>query len=291
MLSLPTLRSLFFYSKFEGLKCEMKCNRLLLFSGWYSEEPSNDERDVLQGSDLIRDPEFHDLWLSAAQKFLNPSHILITDSNSPRKSPLVESEDLTWIRLPNNPGHSTSAKQFYCGYSVGVLNGLIWAFINDFAHAVYVEQDALIFGDKFFEACQTSARNGIAFGSGSGTPQPIQQSLMYFSREAIPRFINRLLTIPYADSVLSCEEKFSLAASRIPNFLIRKKLSIRFARVMARLVTIRPSFGLFQFGYGRARPIHYSDSNFYFQHGTLDEVQKFMEKSGVGMPDKSERNP
>ena len=251
-------------------------HNLLVFSGWYSDSDDVDERDHLFGDSSIRQPNFHTLWFEAVQKFLRPDLTLITDSNSPAKSPLADDGRITWISLPYNPGHPTSTNHFFAGCTVAMINGLSWAVANRYKYAIYVEQDALIFGDKLLETAISDCKNGIALGSGTGTPQAIQQSLMVFELRSIPRFLRRLLAIPFPDSYFSTEDKFAIAASRFPIFILRLVRNQRILHLLARAFSQRPRFGLLSFGYGRHRPIDFSSDCFYFQHGTASELEHFV---------------
>jgi len=249
---------------------------VLVFSGWYSQTDEQDERHELFGDGLIRSPSFHSIWFEAVKKFLKPDLVLITDSNSPRKSPLGGSSEITWINLPYNPGHSTSTQHFFAGYTVAVINGLSWAIANDYRYAVYVEQDTLIFGEKLLETAISDCKNGIAFGHRGSSPQAIQQSFMVFEKQVISRFLHRLLKINFPDYLLSPEDKFALAASRFPISFVNFIRRPRFAHIISKLISSHPSFGLLSVGPGRNRPLDLSLESFYFQCGTANEVEQFI---------------
>jgi len=251
-------------------------HKVLVFSGWYSNSDEVDERDHLFGDSSIRQPDFHTLWFEAVTNFLKPNLTLITDSDSPAKSPLINDERTTWISLPYNPGHPTSSNHFFAGCTVAMINGLSWAVANRYEYAIYVEQDALVFGDNLLQAAIHDCKKGIALGAGTGTPQAIQQSFMVFHLHSIPRFLRRLLSIPFPDSYFSTEDKFAIAASRFPIFALRFIRNQRALHLAARAVSWRPSFGLLSFGYGRNRPIDFSSDCYYFQHGSASEVEQFV---------------
>ena len=81
-----------------------------------------------------------------------------------------------FLSLPLNAGHSTDHKGKYSGWMRSILLGLEYAYLSDTEYFVYVEQDALLYGDNIVEKCIDKMTKPYMFGSGLGTKQPLQQS-------------------------------------------------------------------------------------------------------------------
>ena len=125
------------------------------------------------------------------------------------------------------------------------------------------------------------------FGSGKGTLQPVQHSLMIIKKEAIPNFIKNFNAIKAKDNEISPEIKFAIATSLllrlIPEWIyiqMQKNgfLGRQVRRIMRRLFVLFQGFDNVPFGYGRVRPIEFNSTHFYFQHGDSHELELFMEK-------------
>ena len=111
------------------------------------------------------------------------------------------------------------------------------------------------------------------FGGGKGTPQPIQQSLFIVHRSGFIRFLSRMNSIRYTDRQVPPEAKF-----------IRLKYDWIHVPVLGRLwrqATGRLWYDVLPYGYGRARPIDWSDRYYYFQHGTKSELLSCMKHTGI----------
>ena len=257
-------------------------NSLLVASGWYSAADERDDtRRRLLGDSLIRRPEFHTLWLQSVERHFYPERIVVVDSKSPTQSPLINISRVEWINLHENAGHATAAQGILSGWTQSVVFSML-AFINsgiDFY--LYVEQDALVGGRNLREKVVRACGQSMAFGSGKGTPQVLQQSLFIVHRSQAQRFLTRLLSVPQLDSVLSPETKFALAGSRLPLPLLRffSHDVTRFSqKVVAQTISRRPlrRFGWIPLSGGRIRPIAW-DEDFYFQHGSSEEVSMYKE--------------
>lgn len=263
--------------------------KYLIASGWWSCPPSEDERDILLGDNLIRDTEFHTLWSECINRFTHPTEIMIVDSNSPIKPTLLNNEK--WLEMERNFGHSTAHQGQFCGYSRAIFISMMYAYANDYDYWVYIEQDALIYGDQIIEqAIKQHPNSSIFYGSNQGNPQqPIQQSFMIFKREAIPAFIYHYSQLKIDDHLLNPEWKFLIAANpfarKLPlTFLIwlaRPAMTLwqRAIRKYPRqFIRLFDRFTSLPFGYGRSRPLDMNQPYFYFQHGTKEEVETFKQK-------------
>jgi hypothetical protein len=238
-----------------------------------------DNRLITKGDSYIRSADFHRLWLEAVKKFTRPEKIYIIDSNSPLKPPLDEDiEEL--VELIENAGHSTNHTGKLCGVSRAHLLGMSLALANEVDYWVYIEQDALIYGEGIIERCIEGMKKPYMFGDGFGTPQPVQHSLMIVRTDAVADFIKHFTSIKARDNDISPEVKFALATSRVlrllPESLFRDIHTPGLKnRILWRLFRIFRGFDAVPFGYGRVRPIDFEDPHFYFQHGTIDEIEKY----------------
>lgn len=251
--------------------------RLMVTSGWYSAlSDESDSRLKLLGASATRRADFHEEWLASVEHHLRPENILIVDSLSPTPSPLRKVQRIDWIDLHENAGHATVASGLLCGWSQSVAISMI-AFLNTgLDYYIYVEQDVLLKGMNLREGLTDACGTSILFGSGKGTPQPLQQSLFVLHRSRVQRFLTRFLGIPRSDLEFSPEKKFVLAASRLPAWVSRT-LQDSSAPVARRLVADRSLFSLFR-GFewlplpgGRARPIPW-EADYYMQHASEEEL-------------------
>jgi hypothetical protein len=259
--------------------------KYLIASGWWSCPPKDDTREALLGENEIRDVDFHFLWRQCIDKYTNATEILIVDSASPLKPKFLQGEK--WLEMFKNFGHSTNHEGNFSGYSRAIFISMMYAYSNDFDYWVYIEQDALIYGDEFIESTIASCPGSkIFYGSGKGTPQQIQQSYMIFHRDAIVSFIANYTKIIHADKIISPEWKFLFAANMLasimPSSLLEfisndrnSKFKNLFRKFLIRILRLFDEFSEIPIGYGRVRPINFTDPHFYFQHGSMDELNKF----------------
>ena len=255
----------------------------VICSGWWCAGDNSDNRKEFLGDEIIRGREFHKIWYSAIEKFSSPKKIFIVDSNSPVKPPINPNDPrIEFVSLDQNPGHSTNHPGKFCGYTRSILLGIEYALQCEVDYFVYVEQDALIYGNSIIERCIESMNSPYMFGSGEGVPQKLQQSFFIIDLGHAVRFVSRLRSIPYADGVISPEQKFSISASYGPikliSFLEKHSKNSRFlSSVNRKLGKWLANYEWIPVGYGRRRPISFEDKLFYFQHGTKKEIDKFLE--------------
>jgi hypothetical protein len=259
----------------------------IITSGWWCDNDSSNDRDVKYGSSNLRQAVFFNTWYELIRENCNPKKIVVIDSNSPVKPDLKSYENVHFMELDYNPGHPTKHTGKYSGVTYAHLLGLTYTLLEDVDYWVYIEQDAIIKGKHLIEYAISKMKRDFMFGSGWGTPQPVQHSLMIIKKSAIPSFIKNLSKIEFKDSELSPEMKFAIAASPVlrllPLFIIKVLTQKTFISRMVWKVffIISNSYlGGFQplpFGYGRSRPINHEDTFYYFQHGTEDEITKSLE--------------
>lgn len=266
----------------------MNKSKYIISTGWWcNHEDEVDHRDKLFGSDEIRGKDFFGKWYEAVTKFTNPEKIIIVDSKSPVK-PVLPLDDLRleFLSLNENAGHSTNHLGDWCGYTRGVIMGMSFALCCDVDYWVYIEQDALIYGDNIIEKAIAEMSEDFMFGSGDGTPQVLQQSFMIMKRSFIPTFIKNYSRFKSTDNQISPETKFALATVKfsrlIPEFVIRNRSSrtvIGILRILIfKFLKYKINKSGLPFGYGRSRPINFNDKEFYFQHGTQEELISYEEK-------------
>lgn len=256
--------------------------KYIVSSGWWCAGQVADTRAELLGDDAIREQAFHQLWYEAINRYASPEKILIVDSCSPVK-PQIDKKDerLEFVSLNVNAGHSTNHIGQFCGYSRAILLGLEYAIQCETDYFVYVEQDALIYGDGIIEHCIESMRSPYMFGSGRGTPGIIQQSFFIIRRDGIRPFLKRIRAIAYTDHDLSPEFKFHIAAGQTPlhfHAYLHRYPKRRFSKWLAwQLKKHFTGWDELPVGYGRARPINFDEPFYYFQHGSSDELSRYQE--------------
>jgi hypothetical protein len=254
----------------------------IITSGWWSTKDDVDNRTIKTGDKYIRSQAFHQLWYESIAKFTSAKKVYIIDSDAPLK-PILDEKSEIIISLLENAGHSTHHKGKLSGVSRAHLLGMSLAMVNEVDYWVYIEQDALIYGDEIIEKAIKSMNKPYMFGDAWGTPQPTQQSFMIIKTEAIPEFIQNFSAIKARDNDISPESKFAMAVSPflrlLPEFLFKNIHTNSFKnKVVWKLFKICQGFDTLPFGYGRVRPIDFDDEYFYFQHATREELNSFMIK-------------
>jgi hypothetical protein len=235
--------------------------KVVVGSGWWS---AGVRSQWNIGDDLIRSTAFFALWHRQVMKSLNPTMILVTDSNSPNKPDWRKFDRVQWIELDKNYGHSNDirvglSKTKFSGTNRSKIMGASFALCCDADYFVYVEQDCLLRGDDFLKAaigdrdfdffCGQRTDGGIGLHGGVAAPM-LQNSVLIMGRRGIEKYISKMIAAPETDGELSSELKME--------------------RDMA-------PYGTLQVPYGRSRPIDFSRSHFYAQHFTLDELVAFLE--------------
>lgn len=262
----------------------------IITSGWWCAESDKEQekRQILMGSDSIRGSNFHKIWAKSILQNTNPTAVYIVDSASPVK-PAVENAKIQIFSLSENPGHSTWTSHKYCGFTASNIVGMTLAISNDVDYWVFVEQDAVLKGEGIVEFCISKMNRPYMFGSGQGTPQPLQQSFMIIKTTHITKFLHYLDKIASSDREVSPEVKYAYAASPIARLLVpcftlklttkKDLLSRLFSKLyIMPILSFCRGFDYLPVGFGRARPIDFSDKFFYFQHGDDAELQKYYEQ-------------
>lgn len=229
--------------------------KYIIGSGWWCSDIS-DIRDVFYGDDEIRGKDFHELWKLSIDRFTNPEQIIIVDSNSPIKPSIRD--DITFISLNENAGHSTNHRGKFSGWMRSVLVSASYASSCDCDYYVYVEQDVLLYGNNIIERCIKEMKSSYAFGKCNDHSNSLQQSFFIIKKDKLDTFLSNLYNIKYTDFSLPPERKFSLATSPLFKFIpkvifvspkneLLKKyyvdLKICFQKLLARMISFQLVMG------------------------------------------------
>ena len=258
----------------------------IIGSGWWCSEPDEDTRAERIGDDGIRSEGFHDLWYQSICQTSHPQKIIIIDSNSPITPPINKQDSrIEHLRLNTNAGHSTNHTGNFCGCMRAMILGIEYAAMCDTDYYVYVEQDALLKGSGIIEYCIDKMKTPYMFGAGEGTPQPTQQSLFIIRRDGFDTFIQRLKSIKALDNKISPEEKFEIATltklRKTAEYLASHKIHWRQVSLKEWIYKEYRGYDQLPIGYGRQRPINFSDKYYYFQHGENIELERYFKETNT----------
>lgn len=270
------------------MRIDMTCQ--LVTTGWYASAQARSYKTF--GDETIRGPEFRRLWWQSLQTFVKPEHVFVVDSASPVKSDDVAlasmyATDLRGVELLINPGHSQNTTHHYCGAMAAIILGMEYALYSGVDYYMYIEQDALIYGDGFIRSVEKSlSKNGIVFGGAPG--RMTEHTIMAFDRKVLRKFLSDIHAIGLSDRLLEPEYKFMHAASLMRYLPVLSLLSYKrprwirhpVAQLSIKLAHLFRQYEIFPFGYGRLRPINFEDEIFYFQHGSLAELSEYRKKTG-----------
>lgn len=182
-------------------------NNFIIGSGWFSDtigiselgQISNSHQNKYGGTHS-RNEKFSKYWLSSIlNQSILPKRIYILDADSPEKiNDYVKNHTLVDIsEQTQNFGHGVycSKKNILCGWARGFVYGAVQAYLND-CDFVYVEQDLLIFGEKFIENIfKLLEKNNkqVCYLTGEETPQKLQQSFVVAKYSYLPKLISGLI--------------------------------------------------------------------------------------------------
>lgn len=255
--------------------------KYVIGSGWWcaEEAPWPAGRKKL-GDDLIRSAGFHSLWYAGVNRFTDPGKILIVDSASPVRPPAhPEDPRFEVLSLDRNYGHAISCETRFSGYTRSCMLGVAYAWLCDADYFVYVEQDCLLYGEGILERAIGRMKHDFMFGDGTGTPQPLQQSLFIIARPAFRSFLDALDDLRGGDREVAPEIKFSRLRWDLPPAWVGRRQSKAWHKL-----TWRFWYDRLPFGYGRVRPLDWNQPHFYFQHGSREEVSRYCEMTGFPPP-------
>jgi hypothetical protein len=277
--------------------------KLVMGTGWYANHDLRDYKTY--GSDKIRANSFREIWWQGVNRFLSPDAVVIVDSASPVKPNDLQTRNypVQNIVLLTNPGHSTKTSFHYSGWTASVILSLEYAYLSGADAYIYVEQDVALWAQdksklrkRVIEALDQCP---FVFGSGRGTPQVLQQSFFAIHRRGMRQFLAGLHRIETSDRDLSPETKFHIALAtgfmkpilrllsntrwleKVPTLLLRRIFSRIQGLIRKMLMELTRNYQVWDFGYGRSRPINFDDDVFYFQHGSEDELMQYREKMRI----------
>lgn len=252
--------------------------KYVIGSGWWCGEDSlNNTERVLYGDDEIRGREFHKLWYESIVENTSPEKIIIIDSASPVLPDLTVDTRLEFISLSMNAGHASKHLGKYCGWTRAVLLGLQYANMCDADYYVYVEQDVLLHGKGIVEHCIKQMKGPYMYGGGEGTPHALQQSFFIIRKDGMEAFLKRYQSLSYTDYAISPESRFAIASSSFWSLFPSKLWTIK-AGLTSLVLKFLRGFESLPIGYGRTRPINFSDNYYYFQHGSITELNEHCNK-------------
>lgn len=261
--------------------------KYIIGSGWWCADKVQDTRTELLGDDDIRGQKFHQLWYEAICRYTSPEKIIIVDSASPIKPKLNKDDPrLEFVSLNVNAGHSTNHLGKFCGCVRAMQLGLEYTLQCDADYYVYVEQDALIYGEGIIEHCINQMVKPYMFGTGIGTPLRSQQSLFIIRKDGILPFLQKLNKLKQTDNEICPEEKFHLVSSHGPVGLLAKfsqhsKNNKLYAWLNWQCFKYLRNWQNLPIGFGRVKPIDFDAPYFYFQHGCKEELNEYLELTGI----------
>lgn len=263
-------------------ECKAKyTTNYVITSGWWCGDSKNEKR-VRHGSESIREVDFFNQWKTSILANTNPLKIMVLDSASEIKPSTQQRQGIEFISINKNPGHSTYHTGKYSGYMRSIIMGITYAKLCDADYWVYVEQDVLLKGEGIIEHCISKMDKPFMFGSGEGTPQFLQQSLIIIRKDGFDQFLTRLNNIKSPDSLIAPETKFLIATSTvfqlIPEWIYHQlvnktRMTWRIKKYLFRMLPIFKGFDELPVGFGRTRPIKFEAPYYYFQHGSEDELK------------------
>jgi len=248
--------------------------KVIVGTGWWCDDRPH---EWALGDDRTRATSFFALWYRQVVRYLSPERIVVTDSHSPLKPDWRSHENVHWIELDKNYGSPNHVRvglvdTKLSGFTKSVINGAMYAYCCDADYYVYVEQDCLIRGDDFLDHAMGESEAEIFLGrrneggqgiEGRPAAPMIQQSCIIVRKSGLERFIAGVMEGAETDGELSPEVKME-----------RDLVPWEFLAVP----------------YGRSRPIDFSETHFYAQHLTAEELEAFIELEGLHLPEESARS-
>jgi hypothetical protein len=243
--------------------------KIVVGSGWWCDGTRS---PWLIGDQITKTPEFFRLWLYLVRRYIEPDQIVIIDSRSPLKPSEYLRNDLTWIELDRNYGHSNDIRTGrvvtkFAGNTRAQILGAMFALCNDADIFCYVEQDCIIRGRNIIDQALAGRQPGIVVGgppinaiglNGGRAAGFHQEAIVIVGRNSLQRFIVGRMRGPETDGELSSELK-----------LVRDCAPIDILAIP----------------YGRSRPIEFEQSHYYAQCLTEDELRQFLAVEGLRASD------
>jgi hypothetical protein len=194
------------------------------------------------GTGYTGNEELFRLWLNNTND-AHPSHIFVCaagDYPCP-KGDIVYTEGPNW-------GHVFDMQHDgrFGGWSMGFMHGMMQAYARGCDY-IYKEEDCFAFGD-WVKNIYAVDKN-MVFGEYDH-PLKVEQSLVLVKWDFIPDFLSAFLGIRESDKIIWPEKKFSMMLEKFPD-----------------------EIGFIPFGYGRNRPIDFSQKTWYAQKLSAFEMK------------------
>jgi hypothetical protein len=240
----------------------VKTSYIIGSGSWWDKTPSHPGSLYNKSAAFIRTPAFFDIWRYFVLKYTSPEKIIIVDSASPCPPKLPRDPRFEFVRLPKNFGHQSVTVGKYCGWTRGLLTGAFYALMSSADYFIYIEQDCLVYGKGWVErVLRNMYGRGISFGyfpehgpHATDTVSESEPSLTVIHRDCIKPAIDIYMSIQPDDKTMCSDYKFDQLRRALP-------------------------FTPLPFGYGRARPINFSDRHFYAQHWSENELKALFQKA------------
>jgi len=142
-------------------------------------------------------------------------------------------------------------------WAASVLHGAIYAYCNRMDY-LYIEQDCMVHNLPVVLGFARNHQMCYGYGKFSMYPGWAENSLMWVRNDALQAFICRMLTSQIKD----CDGKERVIETVFHNYFCNM-------------------FTPWPFGYGRIRPIDFSQQAFYAQQLTDQEIAQFMALEGL----------
>jgi len=223
--------------------------RLCIGTGWHSNGVG--PRNSIAPEQMYRPDYIESVWKPYIERFVKPIKYVVYQSECVAPAEIV-SDDIQVIKSSRS-GTMHHNNDYVASYMAGAM----YAFINE-CHFVYIEQDCLVYGlDK---AIEWALKKPIVYGYGQYSP-------VHGWPETSFTFINWKYLSEFMEHGTQDDWAFWTHEHDKPPFG-----EMRWRELYQCDAAFWP------FGYGRSRPIDFTQDIFYAQHITENEMQRFFEK-------------
>jgi len=227
--------------------------KYIIHSGWWCDGSSVHPGATKHSDPRIRSRDWFEVWYEFIRAYTSPEKIIVVDSASPVK-PEIGDKDLEFVSMRRNFLHGMKCDTKFGGWTRSFFAGAFYALMNEVDYSVFIEQDCLCVGEGVIEtAIENMGDKQITFSVGG--PNRSDQSLTILRTDYILPFMQKFLAIPQDDREMDTEDKFM------------------------HVVTEDQSFVALPFGYGRNRPIDFSDRHFSAQQWRRKELLQLFDRT------------
>lgn len=203
--------------------------------------------------------EMFSVWQKNINAYCNPEAIIIVDSNSDVPPPYDHDDDrFVYIRMRKNFHPKLKEQKFIFGQiqrsaaSRQMYLSAMYAWVNDIDYYVWIEQDCMISGKGIIEAAIENMGDADISMGRLKQNITIEPCLTIFRTESFPQILTA-----YIDSKKGC-----------PRDLPERKYKFMNSENIVK-------FAWHPFGYGRDRPLDFTQKFLYAQRVTLEEMGQF----------------